>query len=117
MSSKQLNKQVSTYKNNCKNFAREWALSKIQAFNIMLDDCHYCGCEKAMGIDRVDNNIGYTTANSVPCCLFCNRAKGQASTEDFLTKINAIARRYPRDISKKPPHLGTWTRKKANKLA
>jgi 5-methylcytosine-specific restriction endonuclease McrA len=27
------------------------------------------------GIDRVDNSIGYTPDNCVPCCTQCNRIK------------------------------------------
>ena len=44
------------------------------------------------GIDRVDNNIGYTEENTVPCCEFCNRAKLNNTEEYFKTKIIKIAK-------------------------
>lgn len=43
------------------------------------------------GIDRVDNNIGYTRENVVPCCEICNRAKSAMSQSDFESWLNRIA--------------------------
>jgi hypothetical protein len=57
-------------------------------------ECYYCGeknyacindyiddkCKsKFCGIDRMDNNIGYTIDNCVPCCIICNMMKGNKS--------------------------------------
>ena len=64
-------------------------------------DCHYCGkppskphrkCETFLynGLDRVDNNIGYTESNVVPCCYICNKMKGELPVEDFLEHLNKI---------------------------
>lgn len=42
-------------------------------------------------IDRVDNSKGYITSNVVPCCKFCNAAKGTSTVTEFmywLTHIN-----------------------------
>ena len=36
------------------------------------------------GVDRVDNNKGYTEINCVPACWTCNRAKWNMSHEDFM---------------------------------
>lgn len=56
--------------------------------------CHYCdgpmpdtGC----GLDRVDCRDGYVLANVVPCCGWCNVAKGMLLTHDELVQV--IARR------------------------
>jgi hypothetical protein len=66
--------------------------------SLRVEDCHYCGrpprifypyagnkkvapewiescCIPVQGIDRVDNSIGYTPDNCVPCCTQCNRIK------------------------------------------
>lgn len=40
------------------------------------------------GIDRVDNNKGYTKDNSVSCCNGCNIAKGTLTVDEF--KVNII---------------------------
>lgn len=42
------------------------------------------------GIDRVDSLIGYTKANSVPCCKFCNFAKHTMSEDDFYNWIKRV---------------------------
>jgi hypothetical protein len=71
---------------------------------IIVLPCHYCGTEakeinyknkkniviKLNGIDRVNNNKGYTVNNVVPCCKKCNWMKGKDSTEDFLAHLNLI---------------------------
>lgn len=43
------------------------------------------------GIDRVDNDIGYTIENTVPCCKVCNFAKRNMSLKDFLIWISNVA--------------------------
>lgn len=39
------------------------------------------------GIDRVDNAVGYILENCIPCCEFCNKAKGTKTYFDFLDWI------------------------------
>jgi len=49
------------------------------------------------GIDRLDNNKGYSIKNCVPCCAKCNRMKMIYSKEEFIAQINKIyeyQRRY-----------------------
>ena len=36
------------------------------------------------GIDRVNNNLGYSKSNCVACCTFCNYAKSDHSQEEFI---------------------------------
>lgn len=61
--------------------------------------CHYCGIDtptnhrvdrngssfKYNGIDRVDNNRGYTPDNVVTACSFCNLAKREMTRDEFIT--------------------------------
>ncbi len=62
--------------------------------------CHYCGAEPETkagwskyttvlysGLDRVDNGVGYLLENCVPCCVFCNKAKGTKSYVEFQAWI------------------------------
>lgn len=49
------------------------------------------------GIDRVDTTVGYTIANSAPCCEDCNYAKSDLSQTDFL---ELVARIYKHSIAK-----------------
>lgn len=76
--------------------------------------CHYCGIEKSNyfnvylkdkkasqtakdgahfyynGIDRLDNNLRHTVDNIVPCCCWCNFAKGKLILSDFQEWIQRI---------------------------
>jgi hypothetical protein len=72
------------------------------------EPCHYCGSKNSRktstshknisyrthfisnGIDRVDNNIGYTEENCVPCCTTCNSMKMCLGKDEFLTHIQKI---------------------------
>lgn len=53
--------------------------------------CHYCGEEiVGIGIDRVNNKIGYQVDNIVPCCAWCNKMKLVATKEDFINHCKKI---------------------------
>lgn len=68
-------------------------------------NCHYCGQKPNSvahyngtngdyiynGIDRMDNNVGYTTNNCIPCCEECNRLKGSMDYQYFIDKIKKIS--------------------------
>ncbi len=75
--------------------------------------CHYCGAEptnvmkdkrsygermiKYNGLDRINNDIGYTKENVVPCCRSCNISKHTYSIEFFeeqtINRYNMIMKR------------------------
>lgn len=98
---------------------REWSLTKVEFKNLVFSNCHYCGRAPAQnynvfitnegtyrkqtvkdwadsgnvvynGIDRKDNDIGYTLENSLSCCFVCNRAKLTMSYQDFLNWIKDL---------------------------
>lgn len=58
--------------------------------------CYLCGKLGSNvhnnGIDRVDNNIGYTIDNMKSCCGQCNWMKGVYNLETFLNKLVSIYR-------------------------
>jgi len=95
-------KMYNNYKNGAKSRGYSFELTQEEFVFISSSYCHYCGAEpsnvKEMygdtfvinGIDRMDNTIGYTIGNSLPCCSICNRAKGILSYDDFLGWIEAI---------------------------
>jgi hypothetical protein len=54
-----------------------------------------CGVEKSTpiirnGIDRKNSLEGYVPSNCVPCCKFCNSAKGIMSYDEFLAFARKI---------------------------
>jgi 5-methylcytosine-specific restriction endonuclease McrA len=96
----------SYYRSNAKNRAREipWELSKEDVKVLIFSPCFYCGSSGGTlsktsashransvpreiinnGIDRLDNSLGYTKENSVPCCKDCNSAKWDMTVEEFM---------------------------------
>lgn len=89
----------------------EYNLDYDKFLKLIYSNCYYCGeCgtnkwkdrelknlgEKEPffiiynGIDRVDNSIGYTNENCVPCCRFCNAAKMDRTKEEFCLWIERI---------------------------
>lgn len=87
------------YRCNGKN--KDFTLSKDEFLILCKQDCHYCGSQPKRllrgtlsvyfnGIDRKDNELGYTVENCVPCCTRCNFMKRSLSYEEFLETIRAI---------------------------
>jgi len=93
------------YKANAKKKGRVFKLDKESFREITQRHCHYCGCKPSKenrdrydtgsyiynGIDRYDNNFGYSLENSVPCCEACNRAKLMMSAEDYINLCKRVA--------------------------
>lgn len=53
--------------------------------------CRYCGADiQTIGLDRVDNNIGYIIGNVVPCCEICNYMKRTMSDKIFIEHCQKI---------------------------
>jgi len=71
----------------------EWNLTRWEAANLIIQPCFYC-CRKLdiMGIDRINNNIGYHLNNCVPSCKFCNSAKRTMTIEKFINWIENIGK-------------------------
>lgn len=67
-------------------------LSFTQFSEIISQPCRYCGDHgPQIGVDRVDNAVGYTLENSVACCKYCNFMKKDMSEEDFLEHVIKIS--------------------------
>jgi hypothetical protein len=58
------------------------------------EKCYYCNGdlnEMGIGLDRLDNTIGYLKNNVVPCCDKCNRLKHTSlSKEETLEVIKLL---------------------------
>jgi len=61
--------------------------------------CAYCGAEiKTIGIDRVDNSIGYTKSNIVSCCYACNWSKHNGSEEEYIARCRMVVQMQTRNV-------------------
>lgn len=99
-----LNYIIRRYKVNAKSRNIEFLLTRKQFIKLIQKNCWYCGIKPCVsadhldcngkfahnGIDRVDNEKGYTVDNCVTCCGTCNRMKNTHTQRDFLAKIELI---------------------------
>ena len=83
-----------SYRSRAEKKELEFAITHDDYKSIILQDCYLCGKESTdtniNGVDRVDNNVGYTIANCKACCKECNHMKNSYALEDLLAKIERI---------------------------
>ena len=105
-----LSSVYSSYKERARVRKIDFELSRRQFGVFTSSDCFYCnappmnvrkvkmrqkryegwGTYQYNGIDRVDNNRGYIIDNCVPCCKYCNTAKGSKMIEEFYEWIKRV---------------------------
>lgn len=77
----------------------DFVLTLRQAYELSQGQCYYCGRSKVnktqdfryVGLDRIDNNKGYTFDNVVSCCKTCNAMKGKMPMAEFIEQAKRIA--------------------------
>src|SRR6476620_11484381 len=91
-----------TYKYESIRRNKEFELSKNEFDCIIIKPCYLCGKSnnKGIGIDRMNNEIGYILDNCKPCCSYCNYMKRDIDYIQFLEKIRCIV-----DISITEKHI------------
>lgn len=95
----ELNDLYREYKKSAQKRGLTFALKVGDFRPLIADKCHYCGAAPRKqrgtmvynGIDRIDSADGYRAENVVTCCWFCNRAKGDATQEEFLAYLDDVA--------------------------
>lgn len=82
------------YQANCRKIGRIWEFSDEEAAELMSQPCHYCDIQGSpyIGIDRMNNELGYLKTNAVPCCSQCNYAKRTMGYGEFLEYLQRIAK-------------------------
>ena len=94
------------YKRNANGRNLLWDLSDEEAYDLMQQDCFYCGEVPSMvagsertngiflynGLDRIDNDDGYYIKNVVPCCNTCNLAKREQTMEEFISWVHRVSK-------------------------
>jgi len=100
-----VNTLIAKYKEHAVKRGYNFYLCREEFESLIFSNCVYCGdapgntqkswadCFAYNGIDRVDNAGDYVVGNVVPCCNFCNKAKGAHSLKTFLEKATKIAQR------------------------
>ena len=90
----QVNRTLSTYVSRAQTKGLEFTLTEQEFYAMTRKKCGYCHAPPSNGIDRVDNTIGYTPANTVPCCKTCNYIKKDTEISVFLQKAVKIFLRW-----------------------
>lgn len=94
----------SSYRQAARDRDIEFNLTREQFASFLPEKCNYCGVEplqlqknprtgytfKYNGIDRVDNNAGYTIDNCVTCCYVCNEMKMDKTLKEFFAQIKQV---------------------------
>jgi hypothetical protein len=90
---KDIGYKLDYYKYRSKKCKIEWELTDEESCDMFMQNCYYCNCEADEyhnGIDRIDNEIGYTSANCVSACRMCNVIKGCLEWDVFLKRCEHI---------------------------
>jgi hypothetical protein len=59
--------------------------------NIVGKPCFYCETTDApRGADRLDNDLGHTPENVVPCCKLCNKTRNNHFSPEEMRRIGAV---------------------------
>lgn len=74
-----------------------FAISFAEFMQFWNKSCSYCGNSiDTIGLDRVDNTVGYTLENLVSCCKQCNWMKVDSSRSEFIEHCVQIAKHTDR---------------------
>ena len=91
-----LNSRFYHAKITAKRRQKTWELTLEQYSNLVAEPCFYCSNRLGppsilgIGLDRLDNNMGYLPGNIVSCCGICNSIKGKFSSEEAKVMIEAL---------------------------
>jgi len=103
-----LNKIFCSQRNDAKSRKLSWNISLDEWIKLTQQNCHICGVEPKLrygkihdtigektpinGLDRVENQKGYTLDNVKSCCTDCNYMKHKMTEEYFYKHIEKIWR-------------------------
>lgn len=99
-----LRSRYANYKLKARNRNLSWELDEFQFIHLTQELCYYCGSPPSNlernhngifiynGLDRIDNQKGYTLNNTVPCCSYCNLMKREMSIEEWINHMKKIFR-------------------------
>lgn len=98
------NQVCKDYKKNARKRGLSWELADSDFDRLTSQPCFYCGLAPSTtkthrhrkpwtynGIDRKNNDLGYTPENTVSCCPTCNYAKSAMPYDEFMAWIARLA--------------------------
>lgn len=89
---KQPEHRYRSYKEGAKRRGIEFNISYEEFIKYWDNSCTYCGEDiSGIGLDRKNNDTGYTIENMVVCCRTCNYMKHTMKENDFINQCTRIA--------------------------
>lgn len=83
------------YKAHAQKAKRDFSISLEEFTGLIHSPCFYCGdAEVQMGVDRIDNNLGYTQDNVRSACPRCNIAKGKMTEGEFYEMCEKVNNKH-----------------------
>lgn len=87
-------RRENAYRNGAAHRGIAYGLTRDEFMAFWQQPCSYCGDDiPTIGLDRVDNALGYTLDNVVPCRGTCNAMKSGMKAEEFVARCRRIAAR------------------------
>lgn len=97
-------RMLGEYRRGAEKRGLSFELTVTDVKSMIVSECWYCGSAPSRsvkstrplglysGIDRKDNEVGYSLENCVPCCAQCNRAKNKFPASVFLSWVYRVYR-------------------------
>ena len=85
--------KYSEYKKSAKKRDIKFELTHEQFSVLLKGQCYLCGDFDKIGVDRVDNTMGYSANNCKPCCQECNTLKWDFTESQLLSQVEKIIRK------------------------
>lgn len=82
-------KSMSTYLKYDKNKGFETTVTWEDIMIAKQSTCHYCD-RVASGFDRIDNTVGHTKENCIPCCIRCNWVRGSWLSFEVMVEVGKL---------------------------
>lgn len=80
------------YRSSARKTRKDFSLTLEEFSFFWGKPCYYCGSSiKTIGLDRLNNKIGYVFTNITPCCLRCNKMKKNMDYEEFVKLCRLIS--------------------------
>lgn len=81
------------YVRQAKKRGLQFELTMEQFMTYWQKPCGYCGSDiDTIGLDRIDNKIGYLEENITPCCSICNWMKKDFDKYEFINHCAKVAK-------------------------
>lgn len=85
------NRRFHKYYHSAKERNIPWSLSREEFFSLWAAPCFYCQSPiEKIGVDRINNDEGYSVGNITSCCETCNKMKLDYSIDEFSSWIKRI---------------------------